>query len=387
MLSDDPIDLTVDPRDLLPRVIIDEWLPSEDESILFLFQQFDRYPPCPSNYIPPPNLQSTLHHNPVQAFDYGSLLKVSPPALQSFSKTYQDALKKSKYPILSVTLQPYHGDPIRLPAWIFGYWVEIRRVIDTRKQWKVALTWVQKYSALPSAGELCYNLLLGLSSFSWSRGAAYTRDITSLLSNTPGEAYLSSFHIDHMIVQNKTQYEAQLGPGHTSRCIFATVDLLGAITHFYGATYVKKEGHLWNTLMEVENKIITGEVDSFSGVMHLPLHWVSIVINFQQLQILYGDSLGQKMPKHERCAYERWIGHLITRSSRTSTQSEITFDHLPTGYQEDGTSCGLFALNAISHHHLGYPLLSPDPVALACYRMEIALHIISTMTVCIFHTV
>ena len=57
MLSDDPIDLTVDPRDLLPRVIIDEWLPSEDESILFLFQQFDRYPPQPSHYILPPNLQ------------------------------------------------------------------------------------------------------------------------------------------------------------------------------------------------------------------------------------------------------------------------------------------------------------------------------------------
>ena len=113
MLSDDPIDLTVDPRDLLPRVIIDEWLPSEDESILFLFQQFDRYPPWPSHYILPPNLQLTLHRDPVQEFDYGSLLKVSPPALQSFSKTYQDTLKKSKYPILSVTLQPHHGYPIR----------------------------------------------------------------------------------------------------------------------------------------------------------------------------------------------------------------------------------------------------------------------------------
>ena len=116
--------------------------------------------------------------------------------------------------------------------------MEIGRAVDTWKQWKVALTWVQKYSVLPSARELCCNLLLGLSSFSWSQGAAYTHDITSLLSNTPGEAYLSSFHIDHMIAWSKTQYEAQLGPDYTSHCIFITVDLLGAITHFYGAAYV-----------------------------------------------------------------------------------------------------------------------------------------------------
>lgn len=127
MLSDDPIDLTVDPRDLLLWVII-------DESILFLFQQFDCYPPCPSHYILPPNLQSTLHYDPVQEFNYRSLLKASPPALQFFSKTYQDTLKKSKHPILSVTLQSYHGDPIRLPAWIFEYWVEIEHAVDTQKQ-------------------------------------------------------------------------------------------------------------------------------------------------------------------------------------------------------------------------------------------------------------
>ena len=232
---------------------------------------------------------------------------------------YIKILKKSKYPILSATLQPHHGYPIGLPACIFEYWVEIGCAVDTQKQWKAALTWVQKYSVLPSARELHYNLLASLSSFSWSQDAAYTCDITSLLSNTPGEAYLSSFHINHMIAQSKTQYEAQLGPDHTSRCIFITVDLLGAITHFYGAACVKKEGHLWNTLMVIENRIITEEIDSLGGVMHLPLHWVSMIIDFQQSQILYGDSLGQKMPKHKHCAYEHWIGHLITQSSRAPT--------------------------------------------------------------------
>lgn len=54
MSSDDLIDLTVDSRNLFPQVIVDEWLPNEEESILFLFQQFQQYPP------PPIPLYSTL---------------------------------------------------------------------------------------------------------------------------------------------------------------------------------------------------------------------------------------------------------------------------------------------------------------------------------------
>ena len=111
------------------------------------------------------------------------------------------------------------------------------------------------------------------------------------------------------------------------------------------------------------------------------------MINFQQLQILYGDSLGQQIPTRQHQAFERWISHLINRSSKISAHKNITLHQLPTGHQNDGTSCGLFALNAITHHYLGYPLLSPDPIALTCYRMEITLNIISKMTVCLFHTV
>ena len=345
--------------------------------------------PPPSHYTLPSNsnFQQFLHQDAIQTFDYESLLKIAPPALSSVSKAYQDTIKKSKNPVSSITLQPYYGDPIRLPAWVFEYWVEIGRVVDIQRQWKVALSWVQKCSAWPSARELCYNLLLGVSSFSWSQSAAYIHDITSLFSDTPGEAYLSSYHIDHIVAWVGTQHQAQLGPNQPNHHIFATVDLLGAIIRFYGAVHVKKEGYLWDSLKVIENKIIIGEVDSFGGIRHLPSHWVSIVINFQQLQILYGDSLGQQMPKHECRAYERWVSHLINQSSKISTLGTITLDQLPTRCQNDGTSCGLFALNAITHYYLGHPLLSPDPIALTCYRMEITLNIISKMTVCIFYTV
>jgi len=299
MTPDDPIDLTVDPRDLLPQAIMDEWLPSEEESVLFLFQQLKRYPPHPSHYLLPSDLQQVLHQDPIQGFDYQSLLKIGPPALPSIPKAYQDTIKVSKSPIQSITLKPHLGDPLTLPAWVFDYWTEIGRAVDTRKRWKVVLTWVHKHSASPLATELCYRLLLGLSSFSWSQGAAYTCDITPLLSDSPIESYLSSFHIDHMNAQTRAQYQKHHGPDITNCHIFATVDHFNAIIRFYSTRHGKKEGYLWDNLMMIENKIVIGEVDSLGGVMHLPLHWVSVVINFQQQQILYGDSLGQQIPNRE----------------------------------------------------------------------------------------
>ena len=305
MSSDDVIDLTVDPKDLLPSVVTNNFLPSEDKSIFHLFQEFHHYPPHPSHYLLPTSFKSMLHQDSIEGFSCESLLKIPPPALQSVFKAYQDAIKESDHPVLSVTVQPQYSHPIVLPTWVFSYWVEIGRAVDIRMQWKVALTWVYRHSTIPQAAEVCQQLLLGLSSLSWSHGAAYTRDITSLLSSTSEESYLSSFHIDHMIGWTRDHYRAQHEPNIANRHIFATVDELGAIIRFYGTAKMKRKGYLWDNLMVIENKIITGEVVSFGGVIHLPLHWVSVVINFQQLKILYGDSLGGQMPKRERQACEQ----------------------------------------------------------------------------------
>ena len=366
MSSDDIVDLTVDLKDRLPDVVIKEWLPAEDRSIFFLFQEFNRYPPHPSHYILPTNFQLVLHQDPIQGFIYESLLRIPPPALPSVTEAYQGMIKKSKNPTLSVTLQPQYGNPITLPVWIFDYWVEIRRAADIRKQWKTALIWVQQQSTMSLASEHCQDLLLGLSSFSWSHWAAYSHDITSLLANSSTKSFLNSFHIDHMVGQTRDQYKGQNKPDIANHHVFATVDELSAIIQFYGAVHMKREGYLWDNLMVVENKIITGEVDSFGGIIHLPMHWASVVIDFQRLNILYGDSFGQQMPQREHLACERWIKHLINRSDRFSADSKITHELLPTGHQMDSNSCGLFALNSIAHHYLEDPLLPSDSTMLAC---------------------
>ena len=384
MLHDDPIDLTVDLRDLLPQVIKDEWLPDEEKSVLYLFQEFNQYPPHPSLYVLPSNLQSALHQDEVLGFNYQSLLTIDPPS-STILEAYQDAIKKSPYPIHSVSVQPCYGDLIRLPVWVFGYWVEIGRAVHLRKRWKTALVWVQKQSVSPIAKELCHLILLALSSISWSRVGGYTCDIIPLFADSSRESYLTSFHIDHIISQTKAQYQKNLGPDVTNHHIFASVDHFNAIFQFYGNVHVAKKGYLWDQLMVDENRIITGEIDSLGGVMHLPEHWVSVVVDFKQQKILYGDSLRQDIPKRRQGALERWMKHLANRSSRLPTRDEIPICQLPTGHQQDASSCGLFALNAITHHYLNHPLLDSSPINLVCARMEIALDIIGSMTVCLFY--
>ena len=82
--------------------------------------------------------------------------------------------------------------------------------------------------------------------------------------------------------------------------------------------------------MEVENRIILGEVDTLGGVLYLPLHWVSVVVNFQQQQILYGNSLKQEIPSQEHDALEHWIKHLAGWSTmlvRVSAMYICTSNH------------------------------------------------------------
>ena len=104
-------------------------------------------------------------------------------------------------------------------------------------------------------------------------------------------------------------------------------------------------------LIVVENEIIGGAANSLSGIVHLPDHW---------------------------------IRHLVNWSTKFVVQDTITLNQLSAGVQLDSVSCGLFALNSIAHHYLGHTILPSDQIVLVCHQIEIALDIISSMTVYVF---
>ena len=376
------IDLT---EDHLPSDIWRSWLPIQGRSVFHLFE-FNQYPAGSTHYLTPSDLTPMLHEADIPDFSHTTLIQLGPPLDPSVSKAYQDAIRSAQHLVNSVTLTPsaVHGEPVRVPVWIFDYWREMELATSYQVQWRAAMVWLESYSESPVTSGCCQKLLMALSFFPWSGNNASVRNITSLLSGTPPQSYLSDFHIDHVINQISNQHQDLYGPKISERHIITTVDILGSITTFYGSRCAPpKAGNLlWERLAEIENQIVQGEVDSVGGVYHLPLHWVPVVFDFQQGYLLYGDSLCQQIPKPEHKAFTHWITLLFQRSGRNIDSHPVPVCPLPTGCQNDGASCGLFALNAIGHHYLGDPLLPPDQTSLACRRMEIALDLIHKNTVC-----
>jgi hypothetical protein len=380
------IDLTWDLEDCLPPTVLTNWLPTQNKSVFHLLS-FKNYPANKIKYIIPSDFSVVLHREALTNFPCSTLSQLAPPVNPKAVEDYQAAIKAAKHPVHSITLKlPVRlGNPVNVPVWIFDYWREINLATSYREQWKSALVWLESYSELTETASHCQEVLMALSFFPWSGNNVSVRDVTSLLSNHGPESYLSDLHIDSMGKRISTLYQQLKGPRVSKRHIIMSVNLLGAITTFYGGKHppTKTGNTLWESLMEIENSIIQGEIDSVGGVYHLPLHWVSIIFNTQEWSILYGDPLGELLPKLERLAFTKWIQHLMYRSKGNTNSNSISIQRLPTGYQDDTTSCGLFALNALDSYYLGSPLLSPDQVSVALARMDIALHLLQENMVCI----
>jgi hypothetical protein len=243
--------------------------------------------------------------------------------------------------------------------------------------------WLRSHSESSMMVDRCHQLMTALSFFPWSGNNTTVGDITSLLSSSSPQSYLSSVHINHMVGRMSNQYQELYGPGISERHVFACVETLETIVKFYGSQRapVKSGNLLWEKLAEIENQIVRGEVDSVGGVHHLPAHWVSVVFDIRQSSILYGDSLDRPIPRLERNAFTQWIQRLNQRSGRVIDADSILVHPLPTGHQRDSISCGLFALNAIGHYYLDHQLLSTDKT-LVSGRMDIALDLLHGNMVC-----
>jgi hypothetical protein len=234
-----------------------------------------------------------------------------------------------------------------------------------------------------SAAGICDQVMAGISYFPWNGGNCTVHDMVTLLS----DSWLSDFHIDFTLQKISHCYGDHYGAEASDQHILLPVSDIDSIASAYrghqrhGNTAVKSKN-----LLEVENKIILGQVDSIGGVLHLSNHWTSLVIKFKQPRILYGDSLRSPIPFDKALSFQRWIAHMLSRSGSNFQESQISISSLEIATQQDSNSCGLFALNAISHHYLQQksPLLQSNAISVRNYRMEIALKLLQEDAVSVF---
>ena len=214
--------------------------------------------------------------------------------------------------------------------------------------------------------------MAGISCFPWNGGNCSVHDMVIFFF----DSWLSDFHIDFTLQNISHNYGDHYGAEASDQHVLLPVFDINSIVSAYGSH--QKHGRAVEkskNLLEVESRIILGQVDSVGGVLYLPGHWTSLVITFKQPGILYGDSLRNPMPFDKALSFQRWIVHMLSQSGTKVQESQISISPLGIATQRDSNSCGLFALNAISHHYLQQksPLLHSNPQSLRSYRMEIAL--------------
>ena len=141
-------------------------------------------------------------------------------------------------------------------------------MFNTYQQVKILIV-MGEISRSESAAEICDKVIAGISCFPWNGGNCSVHDIVILLS----DAWLSDFHIDFTLQKISYNYSDHYGAETSNQHILLPVFDINSIVSAHMDH--QEHGHAASKskyLLEVENKIILGQIDSIGGVLHLPNH-------------------------------------------------------------------------------------------------------------------
>ena len=96
-------------------------------------------------------------------------------------------------------------------------------------------------------------------------------------------------------------------------------------------------------------------------------HWVTLIINFKNSRILYGDSMGGTIDEGIKNALTWWIGH--------HTGRDFVHSYIPITCQRDGYSCGILAWIALAVFLLPETYLLTDARVVADERLQMFLRV------------
>jgi len=97
-------------------------------------------------------------------------------------------------------------------------------------------------------------------------------------------------------------------------------------------------------------------------------HWVAIVLDFENSEILYSDSMGGE-PSKDLKEILSWWTHIHSGRKFMYGELEITS-------QQDSLSCGLLAWNALAHWSLPHKHVLIDAQEVDDARLKVMLKVI-----------
>ncbi|KAF8173667.1 hypothetical protein BJ912DRAFT_806088, partial [Pholiota molesta] len=187
--------------------------------------------------------------------------------------------------------------------------------------------------------QLVYQILDGLSTMEWSNrlkgfSSNATESLTILTAYT-SNAWFKDEHANQMI----ELLQKQLTRARDSSTEIASTWMYETISKgFEKDEYLT--GKNYQTCRHLAHRLNTGIVDRLGLLINLDRsHWVSVVVDFRQCRIHYGDPMANQIPSA--------VLNTLTWWTRLHTGKQFTYALLPTTHQQDSFSCCLLAWNAL----------------------------------------
>ncbi|KZP06265.1 hypothetical protein FIBSPDRAFT_764713 [Athelia psychrophila] len=201
--------------------------------------------------------------------------------------------------------------------------------------------------------EEVYGCLQGLGWHGKTKGFS-NQDPISSLARFATRQWLSDANEDQMLDLLRTDIRRD---SSNPRVSIKGTHFMSKLAEAYGKRDTSyAEARAFEAVCEAGEGLGDGTYQQLATVTHRDGHWLAVVVDAENDQVLYGDSFGGAIDSEMKTVLMWWTQ---LHTGRTFSLVQLTLT-----YQIDGYSCGLLAWNGVAHHlyPLKYPLIKADAV-------------------------
>ena len=314
----------------------------------------------------PPAEASFSRLPPSGTYDLSNLARHPvPPAryLQSLKTYLNNSSNDTRLSLRSIH-NPTNREEL-LPLWVLTVWHEVSLLIDSRNLWTQSHSWVERLQATQQEGEGTQLALSHFGVLGWSsRISLYGLQGMTNLS-------LAQLLSDNCVNDEAIDLMARFlssNPTLPARILVLDLRLSNFLSTISSQDVLSRPSP--PHIRKFENQLALANTLYFPSFHAKYNHWIAFRVDTLHSEVVYGaysvglvpslncntliaDSMGNSVPKPEAFikALLWWL------SARSGKRFAFNGRKLAAGSQRDTTSCGFFAMNAISHGIFGTDLL------------------------------
>ena len=233
----------------------------------------------------------------------------------------------------------------RYPLWLASFWFQLSAIRKIQKKWFMAIRNLELRMNQDPESIPLRQAFNALSHILWTGQLQGFHDTIELekLSTYFTQEWLSDDHELVMLSSLKQDIHA-VGRGDSFIENTAFMLLLGNAyqDQVDQQTYMTERCYEW--LRDRGNELAMGEKRYLSTIANQDgVHWVAIILDFDQRKILYGDPYGNRISAEHHTIINWWTEH--------HTGIHFTLHDLPIRRQVDNFSCGILSWNSLRLHY------------------------------------